>query len=99
MCESVGIGTGQNGPINQLKASIAGMNVVISPNAGAKYRTFPESRHRSERIRKKLIKRHGSEFRIKPGVTRVHNVIYVHPAVRREFEEQLREQALGFNME
>lgn len=47
-------------------------------------RLFPESRHRSARILKKLIKRHGGEFRKEPAVFRVGDTIYAHPAHYRE---------------
>ena len=50
-------------------------------------RLFPESKHRSKRIRKKLIKRYGGEFRKKPCMWRVGDTIYAHPS----FKAQLRE--------
>jgi hypothetical protein len=49
-------------------------------------RLFPASRHRSERIRKKLIKRFGGEFRKRPAMWRVGNVIYAHPSFRARLD-------------
>jgi hypothetical protein len=44
-------------------------------------RLFPPSRHRSRRIRKKLIKRHGGEFR-KAGVAYRHfGTLICHPTI------------------
>ena len=48
-------------------------------------RLFPASRHRSARIRKKLIKRFGGEFRMKPTIWKLGNVIYAHPLFESRF--------------
>lgn len=45
-------------------------------------RNFPASRHRSERVRKKLIRRFGSEFRMAPAIFRLADgSILAHPAM------------------
>lgn len=49
-------------------------------------RLFPSSRHRSARIRKKLIKRHGGEYRLVPCMWKIGNVIYAHPAFERDLK-------------
>lgn len=53
-------------------------------------RLFPASKHRSERIRKKLIKRFGGEFKMQPCIwkieTRFGPQIIAHPSFRAEFE-------------
>lgn len=49
-------------------------------------RIFPASKHRSKRVRKKLIKRHGGEYRKTPAVWRVGDKVYAHPALMAQFE-------------
>jgi len=56
-------------------------------------RLFPASRHRSARIRKKLIKRHGAEFRMVPCMWRTPNGIVAHPSFKAEIERQFRQIA------
>lgn len=51
-------------------------------------RLFPESKNRSARIRKKLIKRHGGVFRKVPCMWEVNGVIYAHPALRGLIEDK-----------
>jgi hypothetical protein len=69
-----------------------GMRVVETPTAldETKERLFPASRHRSARIRKKLIQRHGTEFRMAPCAFEVggHTLI-VHPAIAARFRLEL----------
>lgn len=55
-------------------------------------RTFPESRHRSARIRKKLIKRFGGEFVKVPTMYQVGGVIYAHPVRYRELQAQFQDR-------
>lgn len=75
----------------QLLASRPVINPTIRfvPSALAETdeRLFPASKHRSKRIRKKLIKLYGGEFRKKPTMWQVGNTIYAHPS----FKAQLRE--------
>jgi hypothetical protein len=49
--------------------SVFGLPIIISSRAlmQTSERLFPESRHRSARIEKKLIKRFGGVFRSKPA--------------------------------
>lgn len=49
-------------------------------------RNFPPSKNRSARIRKKLIKRFGGEFRKQPCMWQAGNVVYAHPS----FEAQIK---------
>lgn len=53
------------------------------------YRLFPESRHRSKRIKKKLIKHYGGEFRKVPCMYRIGDVIYAHPDFKQRIEANL----------
>jgi hypothetical protein len=68
----------------------AALRIVFDANAPEKTneRLFPPSRHRSARIRKKLIRRHGGEFRLAPAMWRVGDVVYAHPALRATIERQ-----------
>ena len=54
-------------------------------------RLFPESKNRSKRILKKLIKRHGGEFRKAPTMYRIKDMIVAHPALRSQLEAQFKE--------
>jgi len=62
----------------------AGLRIVFSENAleATDERTFPASKNRSARIRKKLIKRHGGEFRKKPCIWQIGHQIIAHPSFR-----------------
>ena len=53
-------------------------------------RLFPRSKHRSRRILKKLLKRHGGEFRRQPAMWRIGNTIYAHPSFRSQLEALTR---------
>lgn len=52
-------------------------------------RLFPESRHRSARVKKKLLKRLGGEFRMKPCMWMMGNKVFAHPALKARLEHQL----------
>lgn len=69
-----------------------GIQVVEDPNclADTTERNFPASRHRSKRIRKKLLKRFGSEFRKEPAIFQIQGRIYAHPARYREMRAMFR---------
>jgi hypothetical protein len=56
-------------------------------------RRFPESRHRSRRIHKKLLKRHGGEFIFKPACFQIGDRIVIHPELQRELAEQMARAA------
>lgn len=62
--------------------------IVFSPHMleDTEERLFPESRHRSARIRKKLLKRFGGEFRKKPCMWQIGGRILAHPIFRAEIE-------------
>lgn len=49
-------------------------------------RLFPESRHRSNRIHKKLVKRFGGEFRQQPCMWRVGDELIAHPSFKATLE-------------
>lgn len=53
-------------------------------------RLFPPSRHRSRRIRKKLIRRHGGEFKQVPAIFQTARGFVCHPALYHQLKEALR---------
>lgn len=65
-----------------------GLQVIVSDHAlkDSDQRLFPESKHRSARIRKKLIKRFGGEFRKVPCIFQIGGKLIAHPVLY----EQLR---------
>lgn len=64
-----------------------------------KERLFPVSRHRSARIRKKLVRRHGGEYRMVPAAFGLPGgKILVHPEIAAEVRRQLG-QAIGGPLE
>ncbi len=71
----------------------SGMRIIESMNAleETTERLFPESRHRSRRIRKKLMKRFGGEFRKQPAafVTAGGDII-VHPAIAARIRREIQ---------
>lgn len=52
-------------------------------------RLFPASRHRSQRIRKKLIKRFRGEFKKIPCMYTTKDALYMHPAKYAEFQNYM----------
>jgi hypothetical protein len=68
------------------------MRILFDANAleTTDERLFPESRHRSARIRKKLIKRHGGEFRRVPAMFRYGETIVAHPSLKAAIERATR---------
>ena len=64
------------------------MRMIFDHNAleNTTEQLFPLSKNRSQRILKKLVKRHGGMFRKKPVMWRVGNVIYAHPSFKAELE-------------
>ena len=71
---------------------LGGLRIIYDANAlkATPQRLFPASRHRSARIRKKLIKRHGGEFRMIPVMWRVGDVIVAHPTFKGQIEGAAR---------
>jgi len=55
-------------------------------------RLFAYSKHRSARIRKKLIKRFGGEYRYAPALWQIGNVIYAHPIFEARFRAVAKER-------
>jgi hypothetical protein len=55
-------------------------------------RLFPFSRHRSKRVYKKLVKRFGGVFKMKPGafLDQKHNTMYIHPSLKAELEAKTK---------
>lgn len=64
------------------------MKIIYSDHAleTTKERLFPESKHRSARIRKKLIKRFGGEYRQKPAMWLFDDALIAHPSFRPRLE-------------
>jgi hypothetical protein len=69
-------------------ATINGLRIFYSEHIMDRTgpRLFPESRHRSKRILKKLIKRFSGEFELAPAIVKSGNVFYVHPHFKEELE-------------
>ncbi len=65
-----------------------GLEIRFDMNALEKteQRLFPSSKHRSKRILKKLIKRFGGEFKMKPCMFQMGNIIIAHPVFRAELQ-------------
>lgn len=53
---------------------------------------FEDSRHRSRRTYKKLIKRFGGQIIWRPCILNVAGKIYAHPAVEKELRESMRNE-------
>lgn len=72
--------------------TFGGINIIFSMNAleATEVRLFPVSRHRSKRLRKKLIKRHGGEFRMQPCIWQTPIGIVAHPSFRERIDAHLR---------
>lgn len=73
--------------------NIGHLKVVFTEHATKGERCFPESRHRSMRIFKKLIRRHGGLYRYVPHHYIALGVLYVHPALKPALEEAMQEKA------
>lgn len=76
---------------------LLGMQVVFTPYAlqETTERLFPKSRHRSARVRKKLLKRHGGEFRKVPAMFSVEGRLIAHPSFRGQLEAAAMKRDLG----
>jgi len=70
------------------------MDVIVSDAAlkDGDERLFPESRNRSARIRKKLIKRHGGEFRKVPCIYQMGNKLVAHPVMYERLKQEFAEK-------
>lgn len=74
-------------------APVQELRVFESIHAVERARRFPESRHRSKRIAKKLIKRHGGEFTETPCSYMMGDTIVVHPSIAKALHEKIRATA------
>jgi len=63
-----------------------GVEIIVSDAAlkDSDVRLFPVSRHRSQRIHKKLIKRFGGEFRKVPAIYRIGDRLVAHPVMYQQ---------------
>lgn len=61
-------------------------------------RLFPESKNRSKRILKKLLKRHGGMYRKQPVMIRLGDTIYAHPSFRSQLEAQFKKETNDVQM-
>lgn len=75
----------------------AGMKLVVTPHATETTNVvvainFKESKHRSARVLKKLLKRFGERvvYRRDPCIYRMRDTIFMHPAIYPQFEAQVR---------
>ena len=57
------------------------IETVQAVDASRRQWLFPPSKHRSKRVHKKLLKRHGVQYRDPPAVLRVGDLMLVHPAL------------------
>lgn len=64
------------------------MRILYDANAlkASTERLFPASRHRSARVHKKLIRRHGGEFRQAPCIFKIGDSFVAHPSFRAAIE-------------
>lgn len=62
------------------------MNIIFDSNCtkNTKERNFPESKHRSKRILKKLLKRYKHEFKQEPAMFQTNDFIISHPIFKQE---------------
>jgi hypothetical protein len=78
------------------------MRIVYDPNAleDTDERLFPHSRHRSSRILKKLIRRHGGTYRKQPCIFRCPEMIIAHPSFKAEIERKTQpaDNYYGYNL-
>jgi len=70
---------------------IGGLQIIVSDHAlkETDVRLFPESRHRSKRIRKKLVKRFGGEFKKVPCIYRVGDALVAHPVLYADLKHRV----------
>ena len=74
-----------------------GTRIIFDMNAleATQERLFPESKHRSKRIHKKLVKRFGGEFRMQPCMWQTPIGIIAHPSFRSQIESAFSGGANG----
>lgn len=73
---------------------INSLRITVSPYAlkETAERLFPASRNRSKRIRKKLVKRFGGEFRRVPTIFQTPQGFICHPALYAEMRKILEDR-------
>lgn len=71
---------------------LGGMKVVqgLEYVQQSEERLFPESRHRSQRVHKKLVRRFGGEFRMVPATFQYGDTLFMHPAHYQALREQTK---------
>jgi len=74
--------------LNHIQRAAPAMLLIYSVNAleATEERLFPFSKNRSRRIHKKLVRRFGGEFRMRPCIFKVNNTLIAHPSFRAEIE-------------
>lgn len=68
-----------------------GIRLICSEHAlkDGDVRLFPESKNRSRRIHKKLVKRFGGEFKKVPAIWMVEDMVIAHPAMFHLIKQEL----------
>lgn len=68
-----------------------GLQIIVSADALSEtdVRTFPESKHRSARIHKKLVKRFGGEFEKEPTAFQTPTSWIMHPVIYQKLKTEL----------
>lgn len=82
--------------MSDLPGTFCGVKIIVNEYAleDTDVRLFPESKHRSARIRKKLIKRFGGEFRKRPCIWKLGDGSFVmHPVMKAKLDAALRPEA------
>lgn len=71
-----------------------GLPVTVSSAAleFTNVRNFPESKNRSRRVLKKLMKRFGTEFRTQPCIWQTPQGIVCHPVMFRKLQAAIAAQ-------
>lgn len=73
-------------------------NIIVSEHAlkDSDQRLFPESKNRSRRVHKKLVKRFGGEFRKVPCIYRTPQGIIMHPVMYAELQRQITQRVNSY---
>lgn len=74
-----------------------GIRIIESVKAvePAEKPSFPVSKHRSKRVHKKLVKRHGPQWPMIPAIFKTPDGFIAHPAAVADLRRTLREVGLG----
>lgn len=67
-----------------------GIPIIESPFCVEKVWNFPQSKHRSRRVYKKLIKRHGCQYYERPAAYMISGKLAAHPDVIKAMIESQR---------